>query len=213
MSLAKTQGLLANRSNHLPKATYFILLASAALCFTTAGYIQIKAVTAQLLISSAWAKTLDKQDLGQRPWPWMDTWPVAKLEVPRLGVKWIVLNGIEGQSLAFGPGYLRSPGAELNQQNSSGVTLIAGHNDTHFRFLKSLHVNDTIRLQNQYGGWRTYQVAELATATAENNNIALNAENIHSDDLILMTCDSALQAVVPRQRRLIAHLTPVLRKF
>ena len=56
------------------------------------AWIYVKARLAQVLLQRAWADTL----AGQRdvkPWPWADTWPVARLVVPSLGIDQIVLEG------------------------------------------------------------------------------------------------------------------------
>ncbi|BFM07722.1 sortase domain-containing protein [Halioxenophilus aromaticivorans] len=193
-------------------ATLFTLLATAALCFAQSGYIQVKAITAQWLIANAWAKTLASQELGQRPWPWLDTWPVAKLSVPGLDEEWLVLEGLQGQSLAFGPGRLQwqLPTATAGQ---TGLQLIAAHNDTHFRSLAKLATGDTVKLQNHFGGWRTYQVVQISTLAADDGTVTVDAGQVDSDDLFLMTCDGAFQALAANQRRLLAHLKPVLRKL
>ncbi|MFP6625625.1 MAG: sortase, partial [Deltaproteobacteria bacterium] len=93
-----------------------------------AVYIHAKAELSQVLLKRAWARTLEYGE-PSRPWPWADTWPVARLRVPRLGIDQVVLAGASGASLAFAPGHLSgtaSPG-------ETGSTVISGHRDTHFR--------------------------------------------------------------------------------
>ena len=59
---------------------------------------------AQVLLNRRFAKSiLTGRDV--KPWSWADTWPVARVEVPRLYKSAIVLAGASGQSLAFGPGH------------------------------------------------------------------------------------------------------------
>ena len=41
-----------------------------------------------------------------KPWSWADTWPVARIIVPRIGRSAIALAGASGQALAFGLGVL-----------------------------------------------------------------------------------------------------------
>jgi len=198
--------------------TAYTLIATAALCFSKAGYIQVKAITAQWLISAAWAKTLNNPSSINRPWPWADTWPVAKLDVPALGIQLLVLDGVHGQSLAFGPGrqmirQATENGSRTDLPENSGIQLIAGHNDTHFQFLKNLKAGNSVRLQNTFGGWQTYTVLRVATAKVQEGELRLPAEDVNSDDLFLMTCYSPLQAVLPTQKRLLAQLRPVLKKI
>src|ERR1043166_2831899 len=66
------------------------------------AYIHAKALVAQVLLERAFAQTrATGKDV--KPWSWADTWPVARLEFPRIGRSAIVLNGSNGQALAFGP--------------------------------------------------------------------------------------------------------------
>ncbi|MFT6365277.1 MAG: sortase A, partial [Bacteroidia bacterium] len=105
-------------------ALAFVLLALHQLA--GAGYIALKAQLAQFLIANSWdASRIDDGHLA-KPWPWADTWPIARLRVPRHDIDLFVLWGATGNALAFGPGYevaSAMPGEE-------GVTLIGGHRDT-----------------------------------------------------------------------------------
>jgi sortase A len=108
----------------------------------SAGKIYAKAWLAETLLEEAWQRTLDGEQ-HVRPWPWADTWPVAELIVPRLGLRRIVLSGDSGRVLAFSPGYSEAsalPGAH-------GKTIISGHRDTHFKFLKEIQNGDRIELK------------------------------------------------------------------
>ncbi len=120
----------------------------------TAGWIQGKAVIAQQLLNHSWNQTLNNDQSHDtkkhqadnaihKPWPWADTWPVAKLLVPQHNIEQIVLAGDSGNSLAFGPGYSFASAIP----NSAGTTVISAHRDTHFRFLKKLKINEMIYLQ------------------------------------------------------------------
>jgi len=129
-----------------------LALAGAAL-LGNAGYIHAKAWAAQVLIHRAW----DARRAGEptpRPWPWADTFPLARLMVPALGVDEIVLEGASGRTLAFGPAQLDSsavPGAP-------GVTVLTGHRDTHFAFLEKLWPGEALTLETPDGVPHRYQV-------------------------------------------------------
>ena len=71
-------------------------------------WIPFKAVVAQELLSLAWARTQASQ-VESRPWPWADTWPVARLQLPGEQSSLVVLSGGHGESLAFGPGQVKGP--------------------------------------------------------------------------------------------------------
>lgn len=89
-----------------------------------------------------------------------DTVALARLSVARLGVREIVLAGGSMQALAMGPGMVlpRKPGPQ------APVTVIAGHRDTHFRFVRALAVGDVIELETKVGaGARPYRVIGFET--------------------------------------------------
>lgn len=118
-----------------------------------AAYIEAKAWLAQSLLRDAWAKTLD----GERqvkPWPWADTWPVALIEIPALKLERIVLAGASGRTLAFGPAHLDGTAVA----GTPGHTVLTGHRDTHFRFLRDLTPGMQVRIQRPDGAWLRYQV-------------------------------------------------------
>ena len=144
-----------------------------------AGWIHVKARLAQHLLNGAWEITL-KEHVEARPWPWADTWPVAELSVPGLGIRQIVLEGDSGRTMAFGPG--RTSGSTL--PGRQGVTVISGHRDTHFRFLQELAEGDVIRLTTIDGTF-SYVVRELAVV--DQRRFRVNAETQQAA-LMLVTC-------------------------
>jgi len=132
-----------------------VLLFSTSLWqFATASWIQGKAVIAQQLLNHSWKQTVNNSQINNfqdskiensihKPWPWADTWPVAKLIAPQHNIEQIVLAGDNGSSLAFGPGHSFASATP----NTSGLTMISGHRDTHFNFLQELKLNDIIYVQ------------------------------------------------------------------
>jgi sortase A len=124
-----------------------IALALAGVVLCGQGlWIHAKAMLAQVLLDRAFAQTLATGH-DTKPWPWADTWPVARVEVPRLRKSAIVLAGSSGQALAFGPGQLeRTPPA-----GEPGTTVYAAHRDTHFDFLADVVAGDDIRVTRRDG--------------------------------------------------------------
>ncbi len=140
-----------------PFAAALVLFAAGAVFLGRGTWIFAKAQVAQVLLARAWSETRAGSG-AVKPWPWADTWPVARLRVLRLGVDEIVLAGGHGQAMAFGPGHLSrtaAPGQE-------GNVVLAGHRDTHFRFLRDLRPGDEILLEAAYGAPRRYRVTETA---------------------------------------------------
>ncbi len=151
-------------------------------------YIHAKAVLAQMLLQHAWDRTLAGEE-RMRPWPWADTWPVARLTAPAHGVDLIVLDGASGRALAFGPGHLdgsAEPGAV-------GVALISAHRDTHFGFLADLASGDALALQTADGRVHAYRVA--GTDIVDYRDAAIPSDPAASS-LTLVTC-FPFDAVVP----------------
>jgi len=142
-------------------------------------YIKTKAILAQHLLQRAWQQTVE-HGKPVKPWPWADTWPVARLQVERHGVDCIVLEGDSGEVLAFGPGHLSSSAEPLAQGNCA----LAGHRDTSFSFLKDIEKGDTVTLQNIHNQKRSFQVV----STTIQNQRDLFLEETVTPWLTLITC-------------------------
>lgn len=143
-----------------------------------AGYLYAKAWLAQQLLRDAW-ESAQANGGAHKPWPWADTHPVARLQVPALDIDQIVLAGDAGRTLAFGPGWAEStamPGAH-------GTSVISGHRDTHFAFLRELAAGDEVRLQGTHG---TVQYRVVDTRVADASRETLRVGN--NDALLLVTC-------------------------
>ena len=145
-----------------------------------AAYIHAKAWLAQRLVEGAWERTL----AGERavtPWPWADSWPVARLEAPGLGQRLIVLSGGSGRTLAFGPGHV--DGSPL--PGEAGNSIIGGHRDTHFRFLEHLQPGDIIRVQDRKGVTHGFRVTAAEVVDSRRARLDPTGERPR---LILVTC-------------------------
>jgi sortase A len=165
-----------------------ILVGGALLCaaglalFAHAGWIHAKALLAQMLLERAWSARLDGAPAAAaKPWSWADTAPVARLSVPRLGVEQIVLAGASGRTLAFGPAHLAGTAAP----GARGHSIVTGHRDTHFAFLRDLVAGDTVWLQAPDGAWRDYRVVGTAVVDARSARFD-PAPDRHA--LTLITC-------------------------
>jgi sortase A len=144
------------------------------------AWIEAKAWLAQELIGRAWRQSMVSQQ-PVRPWAWADTWPVARLSVPRLGLERIVLAGVSGRTLAFGPGWAEQSAAP----GEPGRTLLAGHRDTHFRFLADLVDGDRLLLQTARGETQRYRVVIEGVIEADAGWL-MSSEG--DDQLLLVPC-------------------------
>ena len=162
-------------------ALIVILLCGSLWQLTSASWIHAKAIIAQQLLNHSWSLTLnDSTNIQYKPWPWADTWPVAKLIAPQQNIEQIILAGDSGNSLAFGPGYSLAS----NVPNTGGTTIISAHRDTHFSFLQNLKINDTFTLQTVEKTIK-YQIYDLQIVDSKKYTIQKNNGN---QKLILVTC-------------------------
>jgi sortase A len=143
-------------------------------------YIHAKAWLAQQLIATAWSRELAGEH-EVRPWPWADTWPVARLRVPDADVDLYVLADASGRSLAFGPGYVTGSA----YPGTTGNTIIAAHRDTHFRFLRSIREGAQVLLQTPDGREHRYTLTESQVFDASHSRLDIGDE---SSTLTLLTC-------------------------
>jgi len=184
-----------------------VLFATCLWQLALAGWIQGKAVVAQQLLDHAWQQTINDVALGhpqkRRPWPWADTWPVARLAAPRYAIEQIVLAGDSGSSLAFGPGYAFTSA----MPNSGGLTMISGHRDTHFRFLKDLSIDDRLELQTANSTMH-YRVVDFQVVDSRTFTLTASSE---VPTLVLVTCYpfDALTAGGPLRYLVYAQQQPI----
>jgi sortase A len=145
------------------------------------AWIHVKARLAQHLLQRAWART-EAGETDVRPWPWADTWPVARLRVPAHDVDLIVLDGVSGRTLAWAPGHVGGsvrPGAP-------GTTIVTGHRDTHFRFLARVRPGDEVILDAPGRATAHYVVRDASVIDARTAVIRRDADG--EPALVLLTC-------------------------
>ena len=135
------------------RALVWLLLLAGLALLGHGLYIPAKALLAQHLLREAWDRTV-QGERQVRPWGWADTWPVARLRQPRLGIDQVVLAGASGRVLAFGPGHVSGSAAP----GSGGNVVLSGHRDTHFRWLAELQDGDRLDLQLADGRTLRYAV-------------------------------------------------------
>ncbi len=145
------------------------------------GYIQAKAWLAQVLIKQAWARTLEGEAQA-KPWPWADTWPVARLTVPGRDIERYVLAGANGRAIAFGPGHVF--GTPL--PGETGNSVIGAHRDTHFAFLRDVKPGEEIVVEKSVGGTRRYRVA--GAEIVDKSETRVLAQRLGESRLTLITC-------------------------
>jgi sortase A len=144
------------------------------------AYIPAKAWLAQELMLRAWSR-MQSGESRVTPWPWADTWPIARLTARSGDVDLIVLAGGSGRTLAFGPGHL---GASA-MPGEVGNTVIAGHRDTHFQFLKDVQSGEVLKLESSRGLQHSYEVVGIDIVDSRKDSLSLDTD---AAMLSLVTC-------------------------
>lgn len=175
---AATQGAAARRL--LIALLGAAILALGVLLIGQGVAIHAKAALAQVLLERAFDRSA-ASGRPVKPWPWADTWPVAKVEVPRLGKSAVVLAGASGQALAFGPGQV----AGAPRAGDLGTAVYAAHRDTHFAFLGQVRPGDEIVVRRTDGNVLRFRVDGARVARWDASGV-----NPHSAgrSLVLATC-------------------------
>ena len=143
-------------------------------------YMKAKAALSQVLLARAFDERL-KGDPDARPWPWADFTIAGRIDAPRIGRSAIVISGVSGEAMAFGPGHMPN----TPDPGEDGTSVIAAHRDSHFAWLRDVAVGDTIRITNPDGKGLDFRVT--ATRIAKWNDSGINA-HAYGKHLALVTC-------------------------
>ena len=176
-----------------------VLLATAGLIlFGQGAYIHAKALLAQLLLERAFDAAIATGHVA-KPWSWADTWPVARIEVKRIGASAIVLAGSSGQALAFGPGHVElTPDA-----GERGVAVYSAHRDTHFAFLRNVRIGDEIDVTRDDGKTFRYRADGSSVVRFDASGIDPLTDGY---ELVLSTC-WPFDALTSGPERYLLHAT------
>lgn len=166
------------RRKRIAAAAALLFFTLAAVLFGHGAWIYGKAKLAQVLLRSAWSRTLAGQE-NVRPWPGADLTPVAKLRIRNRDL--IVLSGVSGRSLAFGPGHLGGSA----MPGEIGNCVISAHRDTDFAVLRDLAPGDEIEVQAVEGSVFRYRVRATRVVNETDTWIAADRP---VPTLTLLTC-------------------------
>jgi sortase A len=124
---------------------------------------------------------------------------VGKLEVPRVGLSVMVLQGIEESTLTLGAGHV--PGTPL--PGNEGNAVIAAHRDTFFRKLDGIAAGDAIRVSIAS---RVYEYVVVSTEIVDPESTQM-MESRDQKELTLITC-FPFYFVGAAPKRFIVHAHP-----
>jgi sortase A len=129
-----------------------------------------------------------------------DTGFVARLEIPRVGLSAMVLEGVGSRTLRVGLGHL--PGTSRPGQR--GNVVLAGHRDTFFQPLGRIGKCDEVSLNTTAGTYH-YRVTSFEVVDPHD----VNQLTYHGkDELTLVTC-YPFSYIGPAPKRFIVHAEPV----
>lgn len=126
--------------------------------------------------------------------------PIGRLEIPRIGISVIVLQGTKDATLLLGAGHVPgtpSPGGD-------GNVVIAAHRDTFFRRLEGIRAGDSIRIVTK-GHSYEYVVDSTDTVDPEDTRVM---ESRARSELTLITC-YPFYFVGAAPKRFIVHARPL----
>jgi sortase A len=178
------------------------LILAGAVLFGRGIYIHAKALLAQVLLQRAFTEAVASGH-PVKPWAWADTWPVARIEIRRIGASAIVLAGSSGQALAFGPGHLE----QTPDAGERGITVYSAHRDTHFNFLRDLAVGDDITVTRLDGKIFVYRADGASVVRYDDSGIDPRSD---SYELALTTC-WPFDAMTSGPLRYVLHATLITR--
>jgi sortase A len=121
---------------------------------------------------------------------------VGRIEIPRLGVSTIVLEGTSGRALRRGVGHVERT-AFPGERGNVGL---AGHRDTYFGALGDITKGDRVRLVTPDGTFE-YRVKSITIVTPDRVDVLAATD---APTLTLVTC-YPFQWVGPAPRRFVIH--------
>jgi len=158
------------------------LFACGALLLSYCGFVMVDAWVFQQRESHDLERLLENRPKAQLPGP-----PavrarglIGRLEIPRLGLSAILIEGDDSKTLRRAVGHI--PGTPL--PGHSGNTALTGHRDTFFRPLRNIRENDIIVVTTLEGEYR-YRV--VSTRVVSPDNVAVLKAGV-GEILTLVTC-------------------------
>jgi sortase A len=105
---------------------------------------------------------------------------VGRIEIPRLGISSIVLEGVDTKTLRRGVGHI----PETAPPGAGGNVGLAAHRDSFFRGLKDIRKNDIIRLRTLDSSYQ-YRVEQTEIVDPEDTQVLADTG---LPELTLVTC-------------------------
>ena len=157
------------------------LVLGGVLGIAKASLMPIKAIVGQHYLEVAWQESLRTNET-EKPWKSADFYTIGELKVKRLKISRVILNTISGEAMAWGIGRINN----IKSKSSSGPVILAGHRDSHMKFMYELNVGDKIELIMSDGLMQTYIVSK--TEITNKPELEIPESIYKKNSLILTTC-------------------------
>jgi sortase A len=141
----------AGKSTIFLRAAYYLFLTSGILVFVYAAYTFVDAHAYQAVEKARFENV--KVTRSEEPRHVVQGDVIGELEVPRLGLQTIVVEGDSPKILRHAVGHM----VETSLPGNRGNVALAGHRDSFFRPLRNIRRGDTITLKTLDGNFQ-YQV-------------------------------------------------------
>lgn len=156
-----------------------VFIAIGCGCLTFVAVTLVQASSFQQTAAETLERDLTASSSTDRSGP-IDGGVVGRLEIPRLHLSILVVEGVDDATLSRAVGHM--PGTAFPWD--SGNAVLAGHRDTYFRPLKNLREGDRIRLTTARG---TFEYRAISTKIVEPNDVSVLAPT-STRSLTLVTC-------------------------
>ncbi|MGD0097760.1 MAG: class D sortase [Terracidiphilus sp.] len=182
MTIAKDE-IFVKRGQRFIRWTRLFLLMSGVLAFSYVGLTLLDAKLYQERAGSALEKQIQAQEAhetGPSKLALKEGDVLGRIEISRIGLSVVVLEGTTSQTLRRGVGHIEGTALPGERGNIG----IAGHRDTYFRALKDIRANDEIQLETA-SGIAKYDVDWIQiTAPSDGGIVSSKSEST----LTLVTC-------------------------
>lgn len=168
----------------LNKIISFIACCMIALALVSLARVSatpLKAAVGHYLLNTAWEKTLNT-GVRSRPWASADFNLIGKLTIPRLGISRVVLSNASGEAMSWGVGSV----IPTRRSSINLPTILAGHRDTHMKFMSHLQIGDRLEFQKFDGSTKFYKITISKVTTTP--QLTLNEQVSGNHQLVLTTC-------------------------
>ena len=160
----------------LLRAAYCVLLAGGVFGLGYAGYVVADTHIYQTIEQSKF----EKVSHSEAPHPAVEGTAIGEMEVPRLGLKAIFVQGDSPRILRHAVGHI----SETALPGEAGNVVLTGHRDSFFRPLRSIQVGDAITIKTLDGKFG-YEVASTEVVLPSDVQVLQpSSENT----LTLVTC-------------------------